>query len=185
MSYTLKNLKKHITNDSLHSVYLLLGNEDFLQKESLKLISQKVIPNSEYKDFNLDIFTAPSISVRKIVESIETLPVFLDKRLVICHDVHLFKESDWKILLPSLKNPPLTSIIVLTALELDKRKKTSKQIIETSSVVETSNPKQQELEKWVQYLAHNQNLQISESAVNLLIRWAGPSISSMNNEIKK
>jgi len=182
MDHTFKDLKKQ---NSLQAVYLLLGNEDFLQKKSLEWIRQKVIHNPEYKDFNLDIFDASSTPVRKLIESSETLPIFLEKRLVVCHNAHLFKETDIRTLASYLKTPPSTSVIVLLAPELDKRKKTSKHILELCFVVKNSNPKQKELEKWVQYLAQCQNLQISDTATKRLIQWAGPSLSSIDNEIKK
>ena len=123
MSHTIKDLEDQISKGVVHPVYLLLGEEAFLQKESLKLIVNKIISAPEYKDFNYDVFYAKEITARRLQEAIETLPVFCNQRLVVCFDAHLFKEKDWESLLSLFKNPSKSCVVVLTVPELDKRKK--------------------------------------------------------------
>ena len=185
MSHTIKDLENQISKGAIHPVYLLLGEEAFLQKESLKLITRKIISVPEYKDFNYDVFYAKETTARRLQEAIETLPVFCSQRLVVCFDAHLFKEKDWESLLSLFKNPSKSCVVVLTAPELDKRKKLSKKIMEYSFVVENKSPARKDLGLWVRKLTASYDLNFSPSAVQLIIHWAGPSIMSMDNEIKK
>lgn len=184
MAYSIQDLKSHIAKNSIQQVYLLLGKEDFLQKESLKLITDHII-TPEYKDFNCDVFYAKDTSSQRLQESLETLPVFSRQRLVVCFDVHLLKEKDWMKLMPFLKNPAPAAVLVLAAPGLDKRKKISKQIMEYSFVVQNDIPAPKDLPSWVNRLAGSCQLRLSPEAVQILIRWAGPSITNINNEIKK
>ena len=185
MSHTIKELKQHIQSGASSSVYLLMGDEDYLQKESLKLLIQKWIPSKDDQDFNLNTFYARENPVSQICESLETLPVFCEKRLVLCHDTHLLREKDWDILFTTIKNIPPSSILILLAQELDKRKKSSKKLIEQSYTVHNTRPKAKDLHQWVHWMLTTENLKLSYASIDLLVKLAGPSLMSIQNEIKK
>ena len=186
MLYTIKDLKNQLASGAVSPVYLLFGGESFLQKESLKMIIQTVIKSEEYKDFNYNEFDcAGSFSAVGVLEAVETLPVFANRRLVVCSSAHLLKEKDWNILLPILEKPAPSSVLVFLSAEWDRRKKFSKRLIDRSFAVENKQSAGKDLIQWVRWLGRRQGLEISYSAIQLIIRLAGPSLMSIDNELVK
>ncbi len=182
---TIKELKNHLDFNKIFPVYLLTGNEIFLQKEALKLIRQKIVTSKDFEDFNYNVFYAGEHASSDVVESLEILPVLAERRLVICHDVHLFKEKDWSILLSAVQQPSSNVVFVLVAPELDKRKKISKTLLELKNVVYCRSPKPGEIMHWVKWLISFHQMNLSDKAVDLLIRLSGPSLMGIDNELRK
>ena len=185
MSHTIKELKRHLESLLPSSVYLLVGDEEYLQKESLKLLVQRWLPSKDEQDFNLNIFYAKESFAHQIIESLQTLPVFCKRRLVLCHDAHLLKEKDWNTLLPLVENAPSSSILIFICKELDQRKKTSKVLLKHAYMVHNIRPKAKELLQWVQWMVSKEGLQLSNTSVDLITKLAGPSLMSIQNELKK
>ncbi len=185
MSHTIKDLRQHLQLSSPSSVYCLLGDEEYLQKESLKILLQKWLPSKDEQDFNLNVFYAKENSVHQMRESLETLPVFCERRVVLCHDAHLLTEKDWNTLLPVVQDLPSSSILVFTCKELDKRKKASKVLLSHTYMVRNMRPKARELHQWVQWMASSEGLKLSYDSIDLLAKLAGPSLMSIQNELKK
>ena len=142
---TIKELKNNLDSNTISPVYLFTGGELFLQKEALKLIKQKIITSKDAEDFNYNVFYAGEHTSRNIMESLEILPVLAERRLVICHDIHLFKEKDWSLLLSVIQKPSSNVVFVLVAPELDKRKKISKTLLELTNVIYCRQPKPREI----------------------------------------
>ena len=182
---TIKELKNFLDSDKIFPVYLLTGGELFLQKTALKLIKQKIIDSKDSEDFNFNAFYAGEHNPRDVLESLEILPVLSERRLVFCHDIHLFKEKDWSVLLPAIQNPLDGTVFVLTAPELDKRKKISKTLLELTQAVYCRSPKSSEIVHWVKWLSSSHQINLSEKALDLLIQLSGPSLMNINNELKK
>ena len=185
MSHTIKDLKNQLQSSSPPSVYLLVGDEEYFQKESLKMLIQKWLPSKDEQDFNLNVFYATENSIHQIGESLETFPVFCEKRLVICHDAHLLKEKDWNVLLPMVKNIPSSSVLIFVGQELDRRKKSSKVLLNHSYRVHNMRPKSRDLPQWVRWMASSEGVKLSPLCIDLVTKLAGPSLMSIQNELKK
>ena len=79
-----------------------MGPELFLIKEILKTIQSHCL-NPGLEDFNYHVFRAGEMNPARMRETIVTVPVLSDKRMVLCEDAHRFSESDWKEIEPVLK----------------------------------------------------------------------------------
>lgn len=182
---TLRELHSHLSSSKLAPVYLLYGEEAFLQKEALKTLIEKVAIPDASKDFNQDSFYAKDIKLQTFLEVVSTLPVFCDRRLVICHDAHLLKEKDWDLIFPILQNPVDTTVIVFVASQWDKRKKYSKKLIDLAFCVESHTPKGEALLRWCKWLSNRHKVKISSSALDLLVQLSGSNLMAINNELQK
>ena len=185
MNHTIKELKNQLASKNFQSVYVLWGEEAFLQNKSIQIITDSVITTPEQKDFNYHVFYAKEHSPRQIQEAVQTLPVFSPYRLVICRHSQLFKEADWDVLQPLIKQPVSSSILVFVLSHLDRRKKSSKFLMEHGFVVKNQLDSQKDVSRWVQWLGLQHRLQFAEGAKELLIQQAGPSLMGMDNELKK
>ena len=185
MNHTIKELKNQIVSQQFHPVYVLWGEEAFLQNKSIQLITDGIITVPEKKDFNYNLFYAKEHSTRQIQEAVETLPVLSQHRLVVCRDAHLLKEADWDFLKPLIQKPVTSSILVFVLSNLDRRKKSSKFLMEYSFVVKNQLDSQKDVSRWVKWLGIQYDLQFAEGSMDLLIQQAGPSLMGIDNELKK
>ena len=185
MIHTIRDLKKRLQENKKAPVYLLFGDEAFLTKASLRLITENTLPGEGQKDFNHHVFDLSAAKAQLIQETIETLPVFCERRLVICRLPRTLQEKDLKPLIPVIEKPVSTTVLVLLSDTLDKRKKIFQFLIKNSFVVENKQPSARELPQWLRWLAQSLNLSLSEGAVRHLIHLAGPSLMSLRSELQK
>ncbi len=82
------NLKKHVDSN-----YLLVGSDEYLLQSAYNLI--KKYSNIEIPDLNITIFNEGTIDCESVVRSLETMPVFSDKKLVYL-DIRMSKKSELK-----------------------------------------------------------------------------------------
>ncbi|HGJ66932.1 TPA: hypothetical protein ENS27_16355, partial [bacterium] len=76
------NIIEDIRKGKIASVYLLYGEEVYLIENTISDLIEELSPKSA-RDFNLDIFSTPDVSVEEIIASADTYPVMSDRRLVI------------------------------------------------------------------------------------------------------
>jgi hypothetical protein len=71
-----KNLIQQIQRGRISPVYLLHGEETYLIEDTL----------SDVRDFNLDIFSNPDVSVSEVLSMADTYPVMTERRVVVVKD---------------------------------------------------------------------------------------------------
>ena len=184
MQLTLKSLEKQLSKGKISPVYFIMGPEWFLIKESLRLIETHTLKKQD-KDFNYEVFYAGEAAALKARTAIETSPVFCEKRIVVIHNTHNLKESDWKTLKPIIEKPVKTCILVFVSKQADKRKKTIKQLLALSTVVSALPPKESDWPVWIRWMGQKKGLSFSPQAVEILKQKAGSNLINLNNEIEK
>ena len=91
MSMSIGTLKKQIKGNDIKSIYLFYGPEEFLKKYYLNSIEEKILDKNTLA-FN-KIILEDKISVSKIIDNCDTLPVFSERKLVIVKNSEFFKGS--------------------------------------------------------------------------------------------
>ena len=184
MALTLKNLEKQLSQKQVPRLYFIMGPELFFIKNSLNMIKTRSLSKESY-DFNYEVFRAGEMSIEKLQETVESLPVFSDKRIIVCEEAHRFKETDWKYIEPLLKDKADHCIVVFVSEIPDKRKKIIKLLSQHCEIISAQKAKESELPTWIQWMAKQQDLNLSNSAMQLLKEHAGHDLMSLENEIKK
>ena len=80
-----EELEKEVAQGKFRSAYLLAGGEPLLRDRSLSALRNAVLGGAT-DDFNLERVAAEQLVPSVIEDSIRTLPVMADHRLVILHD---------------------------------------------------------------------------------------------------
>ena len=88
MTYT--DFFSKIESGTLSGAYLFHGDEEFVKNSALSS-AKKIVPE-ETSDFNITILTEPGED--DIINTSETLPLFADKKLVICHGISSAADPD-------------------------------------------------------------------------------------------
>ncbi|NMB97545.1 MAG: DNA polymerase III subunit delta, partial [Clostridiaceae bacterium] len=210
MSMSIGTLKKQIKGNDIKSIYLFYGPEEFLKKYYLNSIEEKILDKNTLA-FN-KIILEDKISVSKIIDNCDTLPVFSERKLVIVKNSEFFKgskdskrdnknkeekdevkmenktkksKSNVDTILEYIKNFPSYTCLVFYEDEIDKRLKLTKEIGKQGLIVEFPYQKSEDLVKWVQNIAKSYKKQISVETASLLVEISDFGMTGIRNEIDK
>lgn len=183
MEFQLGAFEKKIKSQ-VRPLYFFYGEEEFLLQEALSIFESAVLDEGT-RDFNYDSFYAKETPTSQILDVIETLPMMSPHRLVLVKGIEKWAEADWEIFDPYLRNPADTSVVVLTAKGVDKRKKTHKLLLEKAEAVEFKKPYDNQVAGWVQYIARKNKVGMDLDAVHLLHQFVGNNLLEMESEIIK
>lgn len=183
-SWDLRKLQQTLERKTPGPLYFIYGEETFMFDEALKTLKAKALGDGA-ADFNYDCFFAGDASVSHVRDTVEMLPMMSPKRVVVFKNIEEVKEKEWEILFPLLESPPESTVFILIAEKVDKRKKFFKKISEQGIVVEMKRPYENQMPMWVDYIAQKNNVQISREANQLMIQFVGNSLSEIQNEMGK
>jgi DNA polymerase-3 subunit delta len=165
-------------------VYFFYGDEPYLLGQIPDRFKFSVLDENTI-DFNLNVFYGGTSDVLTIKEAIETLPVMTAYRLVILKNAEDIKEAGWAEMESIFKNPVLSTVFVICADKVDKRKKSIKLIFDTAVTAEFKKPYENQIPQWINHLAQNNELKFSIDATHRLHRLVGNNLSELENQILK
>jgi len=180
---TLEELERDLTV-SVRPVYLLLGPEEYNCGQALAILKNRTITPGAV-DFDYSVFTAGDARVQEILESASTFPMLSPRRLIVVEDIGKFKDSEAETLLDGLNRISPRSTIILTAVELDKRKKFFKTAQKDFCLCEFPRLKGPVLERWAETFVRKQGYRISTVALKRVIDIAGADLQTLASEFEK
>ena len=184
---SLEILKKEIKSSTLRNLYLFYGEEDYLKKHYCESIDN-IILKEDVTGLNKIAFKG-KVETDKIIEACETMPVFLDRKLVVVKNSGLFKakgvESEKEDFLEYIQNFPEYTCIVFIENNIDKRLKTVKLISKKGLVVEFAYESQNNLVKWAVNILKSHGKLIDTDTASFLIDISEPGMTEIRNEIDK
>jgi len=179
-----KTVKYNIRNNKIDPVYFFFGDEDYLIDNLIELIKEKVI-DSQTKDFNYDNLYGDEVNGNDIINLITSLPMMTDRRLVIIKSIQKLSVSDKKILSKYLDSPVESTILVLTANRIDRRRKFYSKVVKKSTWVECKPVYDDTAVSWIMKRFRQQEVDISKPAASIIVQLVGTSLGSIDNEINK
>ena len=184
MSLTARTLKSQLSKGVISPCYFIMGPELFLIQEILKQLTKSVL-SSESRDLNYEVFRAGEDKIIKMRTAIETLPVFSDKRLIVCRVAEKLSPADWNLLKPVLKSPVGSSVLVFISENPDKRKKVIKELMSFCEVVSAESPKESQWPQWLKWMGEKEGLSFSTEAMALMKERAFYDLMNLETEVKK
>ena len=147
---------KEMPADQIPTVLLITGEEDLLMRRYLKALIQQLIPK-ELHDLNLVYFEGKDISVNNLLESLETLPVMAERKLVVVKNPSFLEargislsEAEEKKLMQYLKRPETdTCLVFFCEQKPDGRKKLVKSIKSVARSENFPRLKETELQQFI------------------------------------
>jgi DNA polymerase-3 subunit delta len=180
----LEELENDLRRNGLRPVYLILGPEQYQCNRALNLLRSKAVaPDSGAFDYSE--FTGGDTSIDEIVESANTFPMLSERRVVLVRDVEKLKDPEQEALIDCLRSLSPRSMIILSAAELDHRKKFFKTLREKSCVAELPKLKGVALERWAEAFINRQGYRISPAAIRKILDLAGSDLQTLASELEK
>ena len=175
-----------IERGEIAPVYFLHGQERFYQIEILNVL-ERTLFNLENKESNRETFNAASSSCSDWLQSLQTLSLFCSKKFVVVRDLHeanIDKTSIEK-LLSYIEDPVPTSILVLTADKIDRKKTIFKFLAKMDSAVSCSPPSEGNLIQWISQRAKKRGYILKTEASRILVDRIGNKPGLLVSELEK
>jgi DNA polymerase III subunit delta len=171
--------------EGLRPLYLLLGPEIYLRRVASQTITETALSRTMLREFNESAFSLLSDQVQAAVAAAEQLPMMSETRVVRIRDFARLREADEDILIRYLNNPSPSTVMIFVADDLDKRKKSSKVLLDTCTVVEFSPLKDAEAKAWAKSRLKELKVSADDQVLSELIRLVGTDVQTLANELDK
>ena len=135
----------------IKSLYLCYGNEDYIKKQYVNDIKNKIIEPS-YEVMNLERHDGKKVSVDQIIDFAETMPFMSERRLLIIQDSGFFKsgrKEESAKLFDYIDKIPSSTCIIFMESDIDKRTSLYKKVNKNHTALEFKTPSDRETVKLV------------------------------------
>jgi len=183
-------LEKELRKGEIRSVYLLAGEEPLLRDDALAAIRVAVLSGGP-EDFNLDRLPGEKTTPAALQDSVRSLPVMAERRLVILTEPQARRGGgkDFLEALAAVVGDVLAqeqTVLVVTAAKVDKRARWYKAFTGSAAVVECDPPKNaRSLASFVKREAKLQGIELEAGAPELLAERVGPQLLMLRHELGK
>ncbi len=171
--------------EGLRPLYLLLGSEVYLRRMAAQTITEAALSRTLLREFNESAFSLVSDPVQSAIAAAEQLPMMSDTRVVRIRDFAKLREADEDVLIRYLNNPAPTTVMIFIADELDKRKKSSKILLDACTVVEFGPLKDADAKTWAKARLKELKISADDQVLSELIRVVGTDVQTLFNEVDK
>ena len=175
---------KDLENGKLAPLYFLFGEEPYLLNQSTERFKHAVLSEGAM-DFNFTVFYASDADISNIRDAVETLPMMAPRRLVIVKEAQELSDKEWQEIDTLIESPVDSTVFVLLASRVDKRKKQIRALLEKAECVEFKKPFDNQIPQWIKYIADSLGLKVSDDAIHLLHKLVGHHLTEIESELKK
>ncbi len=182
--YTYQDLVSNIKSGNLASVYLFLGDEDFLIAQGIEALVKALLPGEE-GSWNLAEFESKETSPDEVVTFLCTLPVFGARRVAVVRDFHRWTAAETENLMPLLEAMPDYAHLILVADTIDKRTKCYRTINSHGKVVECTRLDASSAIAWVTRRGAELGLKLGPKIARQLVDRVGLSLWRLDSELSK
>lgn len=188
-----QNALQTIHDQKFQSLYLVLGTEEYLQKQVRQAFTDSL--QLDVDDLNFAEFDMEEDSLDTILDEAESMPFFGDYRMIFVENPFILTaekktnapEHNIDRLISYLKNPVDTTILVFFAdyEKLDERKKISKQLKKNAEVIDVAPMDESQVRRFLQQTLDNDEINMERNAFELFIRLTDANLTKVMKELKK
>lgn len=165
-------------------IYFVIGEERYF---SDRLLSQfrSLITGESLREFNESLFYGSELDGPTFIDTLQTLPVMSDYRLVILKEAHLVNEKVWAMLSDLRRESFQSTVLVCQGHSLDRRKKSIKNLVESSTLVECQTPTEAARAPWIRTLAKEKELDLDSEALAFMVQMGGNSLEEIERDLEQ
>lgn len=175
---------KELEKKTPSPLYFLFGDDPYLIEQAYLRIKHEFL-DPMMLDFNYDQFYGLDSEVEKIIDAVETLPMMAQHRFVVLKEAHALNDKEWLQLEKVFTHSVESTVFVILAEKIDKRKKAIKTLIDKSIGLECKRPYNNQIPQWVNYIALQYDLKLNNECIQLIHKRVGDSLIEIDAEIKK
>ncbi|MEO8648893.1 MAG: DNA polymerase III subunit delta [Acidobacteriota bacterium] len=187
-------LRNRLRRREIDPVYVLFGAETYLRDIAARTIADFSFGEADFRDFNDAEFSLGSGgSIASALAAAEQLPMMAQRRVISIGGVRVsnssakdtLKEDDESILAAFLSRPPISSVVIFIADELNGVRKMGRLLREKAVAVEFKKLDSGELLQWAAGKVKECGSEIDDRSLKYLTAMTGPDLRRLVNEIEK
>jgi DNA polymerase-3 subunit delta len=166
-------------------LYLLVGSERYLRDAAARSITEAALRGTLLREFNEASFNLLRDAVQSAVAAAEQLPMMSERRVVRVRDFARLREADEETLIRYLNNPSPSTVMIFIADDLDKRKRSTKTLLDNCVVVDFPPLKDAEAKAWAKSRLKELKVTADDAVLSEIISLVGTDVQTLLNEIDK
>ncbi len=192
-------LPSTLKRNGLDSLYLVVGEEDYLRDEAIAAIRAWKKPrdlgagaeasaahDSDHDDtFSCDLLYGDEADAQEILSRVQEIPFFSDHRVVILKWADKLSAKHGEALIPYFQTPSESSTFVVAALKLDGRTKWVQTLKAKATVIDCAPLYDNHRLGWVKQEATRLGVKLDQEAAWLLKDIAGEGLYRVRRELDK
>jgi len=184
-SITRNELDKTLAAGRVQTLYLLVGCEGYLRDAAARKIADVALSGTLLREFNESSFSLLSDHAVSAIAAAEQLPMMSERRVVRIRDFAKLRETDEDIIIRYLERPVDSTVLIFVADDLDKRKKLTKTLLGSCTVVEFPEVKDAEAKAWAKVRLREMGTTADDRVLSDIVRLVGCSLQTLNSELEK
>lgn len=183
----MKRLREQLKEGSFSSVYLFYGPEKYLIEVYVKRYIDKIFAEGDSM-MNYDKFDQESKDMDAVLSSLETLPFFAQRRVVVLENMGLFEAKNknrQEVLLEKLEKVKESVVCFIIEEKVDKRAKLYKYADKAGMSCEFGFMEENELVRYIMGEMKKFDISISLEVGRYFIETVGYELNSINIELRK
>lgn len=187
-----KQLARQLASGKTERAYMFYGEESYLKRHYYEELKEAVLRGSA-KEFNLTVFEGSEFSPQQLVDALDSLPVFSEKRLVVVRDLELssLKKDIRALFAQVLETLPDTAVLLLyeQTVSVDEKLARPAEMIKLferfGAAVRFDTPGEAELCRWVERHLAKYGKTADPATLQYLLSVTDNGMTSLYNEINK
>ena len=184
----MKELKKQWKRGEFHKCYLFYGTEPYLVKNYEAALVKALLPPGT-EAMNSEVLEGKRITAAAIMDAVETLPFFHDKRLVLVRNSGFFckgaAKEEGEQLLGFMENLPESACLVFVEEKAEKNIRLYKAVAKYGQVAELNALTEKEVLAWLKKSCAKEGVALSDQIAVYLLRMTDNSMDNLEREISK
>ncbi len=184
----MKELKKQWKQGQFHKCYLFYGSEPYLVKNYEETLVNALLPAGT-EGMNFEVLEGKRITAAAIMDAVETLPFFHDKRLVLVRNSGFFckgtAKDEGEHLLDFMENLPESACLVFVEEKAEKNIRLYKAVAKYGQVVELKPLTEKEMMVWLKKSCGKEGVVLSDAIAIYLLRTTDNRMDNLEREISK
>jgi len=182
---TRAELDRSLAAGRVEPLYLLTGCESYLRDQTAQKISEVALSGTLLREFNEATFSLLSDSAMGAIAAAEQLPMMSERRVIRIKDFGKLRETDEEIVIRYLSRPLDSTVLIFLAEELDKRKKLTKALQTSCTLVEFPALKDAEAKAWARARLKELKTTAEDRVLSEIIRLVGTNLQTLASELDK
>jgi len=178
-------LDRSLKAGRLQPLYLLVGCESYLRDAAARNLTNAALSGTLLREFNESSFSLLTDSALAAIAAAEQLPMMSERRVIRIRDFAKLRETDEEIIIRYLNRPADSTVMIFVADDLDKRKKLTRALLSSCTVVEFPAVKDAEAKVWARARLKELKTTIDERVLSEVIRLAGTNLQTLSSELDK
>ncbi|MBL7542509.1 MAG: DNA polymerase III subunit delta [Bdellovibrionaceae bacterium] len=168
----------------LKPFYFFWGEEEFLLQKNYHFLVNHLLDESS-REFNFNTFDAQNFAAETFLDSYNMYPMMSPYRVMVLRDLETISDSEFAGIAEIFKNPNPSTIVIFTSTQVDKKKKSFLTVNKHAYNLEFKKPFENQISYWIKYLCKERQIDITDSACDILHYKIGTNLRTIDKEIQK